>query len=473
MAARARILAGPPASGGSVGAYYASSQGFAAPGWGGSALQITITGGGALTVDGALSVDGSDSAAAGGGSGGSSDISVPTLAGSGVISAKGGAGGPTTGGGRVAVGFDNTSFTGQISAAGGNGAAVGGAGTVYLRTLHQVIVDNGGRAGDATPLATNYMLPPDCNLTVSGGARAIPLTELPSLRDLTIGNGGWLTAAPGSFSLPLVTHGNTTIAPGGLLSMDGRGYPQGLGAGAGASVASQGGGGGFGGAGGASQSGAAGGFAYGSPSQPADLGSPGGAGLNTGHGGSAGGGIVHLIVLGDLNVNGKLTAQGAGALQDNAGGGSGGSVWISANSLSGSGFIAADGGAGDFYGGRGGGGRVSIYAPAASWTGSVTAKGGPGFNDGHEGSIFLTADPAPIFISGVITNSHGDPVRMLKCSPREDSPAPLPMPAASIPSPSPSASPARFSPFCAAHGLSPERRATRPFSRTCPAKIIG
>ena len=73
--------------------------------------------------------------ARGGGSGGSIYLTVGALAGSGVISANGGAGsgsGGGGGGGRIAVIYTaaNT-FSGLMSAYGGGGYARGGAGTIY------------------------------------------------------------------------------------------------------------------------------------------------------------------------------------------------------------------------------------------------------------------------------------------------------------------------------------------------------
>ncbi len=62
------------------------------------------------------------------------------------------------------------------------------------------------------------------------------------------------------------------------------------------------------------------------------------------------------------------------------GGGSGGSIWISANILSGSSSVTANGGNGyGSTGGAGGGGRIAIYAASGTHDGSRSVTGGTGF----------------------------------------------------------------------------------------------
>jgi hypothetical protein len=70
-------------------------------------------------------------------------------------------------------------------------------------------------------------------------------------------------------------------------------------------------------------------------------------------------------------------------------------VWLTAESLAGSGLVAANGGSGqDSVGGGGGGGRVAIYAPSNDFAGAVTASGGAGFASGQDGSIYVSTNSA-------------------------------------------------------------------------------
>ena len=74
------------------------------------------------------------------------------------------------------------------------------------------------------------------------------------------------------------------------------------------------------------------------------------------------------------------------------GGGAGGSIWVDADTLSGSGTVSALGG--DAYdlaariGGGGGGGRIVFVARAANtFTGTVSANGGTGSQSGQNGTV--------------------------------------------------------------------------------------
>ena len=97
---------------------------------------------------------------------------------------------------------------------------------------------------------------------------------------------------------------SVVINPGGVVSADGLGYASGKRPGAGVRYGWAGGGG-YGGAGGTAN--ARGGAAYGSLTQPVDLGS-GGADP-----GNPGGGAIHFMVAGTLQVDGTITANGVGA----------------------------------------------------------------------------------------------------------------------------------------------------------------
>jgi hypothetical protein len=105
---------------------------------GGGVLKLAA---GTVELDGAILSDGNSTTTGGGGSGGSIRIDAPTLlspAGTGVISAVGGAGAAATGGGggggRIAIYATNrVQFpTKQISVKGGTGGVPGGGGTIVL-----------------------------------------------------------------------------------------------------------------------------------------------------------------------------------------------------------------------------------------------------------------------------------------------------------------------------------------------------
>jgi hypothetical protein len=167
---------------------------------------------------------------------------------------------------------------------------------------------------------------------------------------------------------------NLTIAAGGSINVNGRGYrggpnnlDSGYGPGGGAhtgSSSSQGAG--YGGAGGQGRDGP-GGATYGAVSAPVDPGSGGGSGYN-GTGGN-GGGAVRIVAYGAVTNDGSITANGDGAGSDHSGGGSGGGIYITCRTFEGSGVVKAMGG--DAFpsspiGSAGGGGRIAIAYDAAA-----------------------------------------------------------------------------------------------------------
>ena len=278
--------------------------------------------------------------------------------------------------------------------------------------MGQVLVDNGGNAGADTPLP--FLAPYD--LTISGGALAHPAytNTFLQLSNLLVGAGGTLTYLSNQFDLDVSVLHNATIDPGGLISVDGKGWGTGQGPGAGRSTNGVGSGGGYGGHG-ASIPGANGGAPYGSAQQPVDRGSGGGLGWQRAGGGGEGGGALRLDVGGVLAVNGGITSAGNDATQDNGGGGSGGSIWVTADALVGDGTIAADGGAGEpFSGGGGSGGRIAIYSPLNIFSGLVSAAGGTGgLSPSEKGSVYTASSvPRPQVSSsspaGVINSALGE-----------------------------------------------------------------
>jgi hypothetical protein len=184
--------------------------------------------------------------------------------------------------------------------------------------------------------------------------------------------------------------GNLVIQAGGSINADGKGYESDSGPGHGSPTTSSGSGGGYGGIGG--QVGEVlGGDAYGSLTEPLDLGS-GGRSYAGGLGGS-GGGAIRLTVSGILQVDGNLTADGGdgaiagtGSSSRFGGGGSGGSIYVVAGELTGTGSISADGGSSarhpsyhTYFAGGGGGGRIAVYYDTNTYTGAISATGGLGW----------------------------------------------------------------------------------------------
>jgi len=102
---------------------------------------------------------------------------------------------------------------------------------------------------------------------------------------------------------------------------------------------------------------------YGNIKEPNTYGSNGaGATLTTGRGG----GQIKLVVSGALNIDGSIDMSA-----DMGGAGSGGSIWLQAATISGDGYMKAEGNLG------GGGGRIAAIASQTfSFTGTASAKGG-------------------------------------------------------------------------------------------------
>lgn len=174
-----------------------------------------------------------------------------------------------------------------------------------------------------------------------------------------------------------------TVASGGYVTADGLGYPDDVGVG----------------------SGVHGGYQrnlstlpYGDIYEPITLGSGtirNYAGwTSTGHGGGA----MKLIVSGAMTVNGTVTASGTNVSNGHTSDGpAGGSVWITAQSLSGSGIIKANGGNGlansfgESYGG-GTGGRVAVYYGSSSFPEAniqAYAGGNGGSNYSGAGTVYV------------------------------------------------------------------------------------
>ncbi|HWY74373.1 MAG TPA: hypothetical protein VN281_02085, partial [Verrucomicrobiae bacterium] len=308
---------------------------------------------------------------------------------------------------------------GTISAHGGPGFIAGGAGTIYRlpnpnvppgpNGPAQVVLDNGGLTGATTPFVAGEN--PD--IFITGNARVLYLSGSSLIHSLLIGTNSVLSFHSGgpSLELQLNASSNVTVQAGGVITVDGGGYPAGSGPGAGHTVQSiygpVGSGGGHGGIGG-SAPGIAGGPAYDSDMSASSPGSGGGSAYQSNPGG-AGGGIVNITVQnGTLQVDGTISANGTAPFDEGSGGGSGGSIVLTAKLVGGSGSISANGGAGSLpFGGGGGGGRIIINFMTNQFAGTLSAVGGTGFVGGGAGTVFTQFGPTLPYPPGTLTVDNG------------------------------------------------------------------
>jgi len=191
---------------------------------------------------------------------------------------------------------------------------------------------------------------------------------------------------------------NITLAAGGMISCDGKGYAGGQARNPGRGKAvgiydrqGAGTGGSHGGSGGYSKGTKNRSASYDTLSAPRELGS-GGAGGKEGKGG-AGGGVIKLTAQNEFSISGAISANGSAGLPGkdgglSGGGGAGGSIYLIADTFTGSGArITATGGSGNTDGGGGGGGRVYIQGQKGAVRGTINVNGGDGFDKGKAGSI--------------------------------------------------------------------------------------
>jgi len=367
---------------------------------GGGAVSLSVNGSvgidGAIFANGEGLVSGAGGWRGGGGAGGSIFITTPSLSGGGIISANGGSraccGAGGGGGGRIAI-TATSSFNGIIQAAGGEGAQDGGAGTIYtpLNGGTPVLrIDNAGHDQPAFTEMTGSVTVTG-NLIVAGNAVVGP-AELDT-------------------SLVLTVTGTATINPDSQIAAHGRGFLPGQGQGAGPASPTDSAGGGHAGAGGDNDLGHEGGDTYGFIRQPVAMGSGGGLSGGGTIGGSPGGGVVRLIVNGLLTNNGVIGSDSINGLNGSggfrSGGGAGGSVWVTCNSLGGSGAFTAFGGSRTCCGaGGGGGGRIALDFTTSTFTGTYSARGGEGHIDGGAGTVFL--NPASGADTLILDNADHD-----------------------------------------------------------------
>jgi hypothetical protein len=259
------------------------------------------------------------------------------------------------------------------------------------------IIDNGG---------TFTLVSGGGNLTVPTGSLLeanVPRSFVNVTLDGTLSHSANVSTETNK--LNITASGNFTINSAGSINTKGKGYAPGHGPGAGTSGTGGAGGAAHAGYGGNGQGRAGSTTTYGSVKEPLLLGSGGG------HDGNNmtenGGGAIRLVISGELLVNGNISANGNDSpfttvnYTNANGGGSGGSIWITANSISGTGNITASGGsAADitcfscFDAGGGGGGRIALYYTSSNSLGSsqISAVGGKadGSNQrGGAGTIFV------------------------------------------------------------------------------------
>lgn len=214
-----------------------------------------------------------------------------------------------------------------------------------------------------------------------------------------------------------ITVSNLTVALGGKLDADGRGFrgdmssSGGFGPGGSANVNNAPGGasyGGFGGSGAGvlSQRGRT----YGSTATPTLPGS-GGGGYGGNLPGDDGGGLVWVEASGRVIVNGVITANGVDGIQY-AGGGSGGGIYIVCQTITGGGRMQANGSDGNITtaggyndNGGGGGGRISVnYNGAAQLLETL-----PTVRFSAAGGLSWQGKQYALFNGGDMITSRGEP----------------------------------------------------------------
>ncbi len=261
-------------------------------------------------------------------------------------------------------------------------------GTVNLvtddkRTAFVSILDDTGVTFPAPFTLTGYTLNADGVSSVTG--------------DWTITN-GILSHSRNTqnhlYDLNLTITGALNVASTGEINVDGMGYYPSYGPGAPSTTTN---GGAYGGIGGDhNEDDDQDAQTYGSITAPIDLGSGSGSAASPYAG--SGGGAAILTVTGITTIDGTFSAQGA--VGGAGGSGSGGSIFLTTDSLAGTGTIIADGGGGGggvSTRGNGGGGRVALVLTGGGSDfntfetgGTITAYGGTGlFNfDGAAGTIY-------------------------------------------------------------------------------------
>ena len=395
-------------------------------GHGGGRFKLTTD---TLTLDGDIRADGQAALDVfgrngGGGAGGSVQVVVGELAGSGQITAIGGTSplGNGGGGGRIAVRVTAGTSSANLDATGGAaGGGQGAPGTIYLEqqgVTPQLLIDAGDLANvpESASLGTvtsGQAFGAGMDFVVRGGAAVIMndaldaatvLVDGPSrlvafealdTATLTLTNGAVLTQQNATLAYqPRLDVTATTVAIDATSAIDltGRGF---LGAcqpdGHCSAAEDQGhsarfSGGSYGGRGAGPSN-----TVYGDLFDPDELGFGGGHGNGSGEDGGDGGGRLRLVA-DSLDLQGAIRADGAAAataFSGNGGGGAGGAIRVDVIDLTGAGGMSARGGDSP-AGTGGGGGRIAVRVSGSGAVVNTTAAGGeaPGGN-GAPGSIYL------------------------------------------------------------------------------------
>ena len=349
--------------------------------------------------------------AGGGGAGGSVYVTTGTLAGAGIFTANGGSntsqGGAGGGGGRIAVYYaSQTNYSGFATSTANGGTPSGSVGTVAFFDTSMPNSNVG--------IYQNYVLPANSNVqfnsltvangatvTIGGGSQVVVAGTLHvtgSMLAQSINNTGQVNGTWQGQGVKIVAE-SVLVDAGASINADGQGYP-GL-TGPGSSGNSNSPGGSYGGAGGGQSASTT----YGASGAPVDLGSGGGS--YNGQGGGGGGGAIQFLVSGAITNNGIISANGLSGT-GYGGAGSGGSLNIAANTLSGTGVLAANGGSNSGTGG-GGGGRIAVYYVSNNGftASSATATGGTGSAAGANGTVEFINQPVTSWIVPTESVVHG------------------------------------------------------------------
>ncbi len=267
------------------------------------------------------------------------------------------------------------------------------------------------RMDAATPALASYRLAPGAVHTLAGWNTALRADDVSIEGTLDHDPNTAAAPDPGGEWVPdariRIVCGDLTVAPGGRLLADERGfrggshYADGCGPGAGAAVtrAESASGADHGGISGKSF-----GRVYGDRFAPELPGSGAGGFGNSGadgHGGHGGGAIL-VEASGTVRLDGAVTANGGGNYNQSfvSGGGSGGSVFVACHRLEGAGRVEARGGPGGTHvwsSGGGGGGRIALVRCEDAAAGlTVDAGGGAARTnlwDGGTGTVARRAPP--------------------------------------------------------------------------------
>ena len=366
---------------------------------GGGAIRLEVSG--TLTVNGTLSADGLAGNQTVGGivpggshagaTGGSIWITTAGLDGTGTIHAnaagKGiGSRNQESGGGRVAIYFQDASGFTDMKRIEANGAGLAQDGTVYLRDTSAAkgafvvpgrLILDAGATFDLVSLRVN-------GGQIEMGAGAVIKVE----EALTLSDAGRILVDWDQVS-GRIEAGNLTIGAGSVISADGMGYPSGEGPGGpGPELAASYVGGSHGG-----RAGGTGALeSYGDSLKPETAGSAGGFYSAT----TNGGGVIRIVVEDTMIHEGLISANGTASGFGHAGA-AGGSIWVETSVLKGAGIFQADASP-EVAASRenSSGGRIAVYFEEGDeFTGFVDSTADAGAGDVEDGTVVFLNTSGP------------------------------------------------------------------------------